>query len=66
MQWLERGALPVSLPAVRLRTPLGAGFLAKHHVCPISILRRGFDVVSVAKTLHPQMLHLTQVKMTTW
>ena len=26
-QWLERGALPMSLPAVWFRIPLGAGFL---------------------------------------
>ena len=25
VQWLERGALPMSLPALRFRTPLGAG-----------------------------------------
>ena len=25
-QWLERGALPMSLPAVQFRIPLGAGF----------------------------------------
>ena len=24
------------------------------------------DVVSLGKALHPQMLHLTQVKMSTW
>ena len=28
-QWLERGALPMSLPAVRFRIPLGAGFSEK-------------------------------------
>ena len=44
-QWLERGALPMSLPAVRIRIPLGA---------------------ELGKALHPQMLHLTQVKMSTW
>ena len=26
MQWLERGALPMSLPVVRFRIPLGARF----------------------------------------
>ena len=30
--WLEHGALPMSLPALRFRTPLGAGFLDKYHV----------------------------------
>ena len=29
-QWLERGALPMSLPAVRFRIPLGAGFSEKY------------------------------------
>ena len=42
---LERGALPMSLPVARFRTPLGAGFSEKYHDYPISILR--YDVVSV-------------------
>ena len=33
-QWLERGALPVSLPAMRFRIPLGAGFSERYHVYP--------------------------------
>ena len=37
-QWLERGGLPMSLPAVRFRIPLGAGFSEKYHVSPLSIL----------------------------
>ena len=37
-QWLERGALPMSLPAVRFRIPLGAGFSEKYHVSPLAIL----------------------------
>ena len=37
-QWLERGALPMSLPAVRFRIPLGAGFSEKYHVPPLTIL----------------------------
>ena len=37
-QWLERGALAMSLPAVRFRIPLGAGFSEKYHVSPLSIL----------------------------
>ena len=37
-QWLERVALPMSLPAVRFRIPLGAGFSEKYHVSPLSIL----------------------------
>ena len=37
-QWLERGALSMSLPAVRFRIPLGAGFSEKYHVSPLSIL----------------------------
>ena len=28
-QWLERGALPTSLPAVEIRIPLGAGYLGE-------------------------------------
>ena len=37
-QWLERGALPMLLPAVRFRIPLGAGFSEKYHISPLSIL----------------------------
>ena len=65
-QWLQRGALSMSLPAVRFRIPLGAGFSEKYHVSPLSILAHSFHVVSLGKALHPQRLHLTQVKMSTW
>ena len=65
-QWLERGALPMLLPAVRFRIPLGAGFSEKYHVSSLPILRHCFDFVSLGKALHPQMLHLTQVKTSTW
>ena len=61
-----RRALPMSLPAVRLRTPFGAGFSEKYHVSPLSILGHCFYVVSLGKALGPQMLHLTQVRMSTW
>ena len=37
-RWLERDALPMSLPAVRSRIPLGAEFSGKYHVSPLSIL----------------------------
>ena len=46
-QWLERGALPMSLPTVRLRIPLGAGFSEKYHVSPLSMLGHYLDVVSL-------------------
>ena len=36
-QWLERGALPMSLPAVRFRIPLAAKFSEKY-VSPLLIL----------------------------
>ena len=65
-QWLERGALPMLLPAVWFRIPLGAGFAEKYHVSPLSILGHYFDVVSLGKILYPHMLHLIQVKMSTW
>ena len=55
----------MSLPAVRFRMPLGAGFSEKYHVSPLSILRHCFDVVSLGKALNPQMIHLTQLKMST-
>ena len=35
---MQRGALQMSLPAVRFRIPLGAGFSEKYHVSPLSIL----------------------------
>ena len=68
MQWLERGVLPMSLAAVRFRMPLGAGFSEEYYnVSPLSILGYCFDVVySMGKALNPQILHLTQVKMSTW
>ena len=36
-QWLERGALTMSLPAAWFRIRLGAGFSEKNHVSPLSI-----------------------------
>ena len=60
-QRLERGALLMSLPAVRFLIPLGAGFSKKYHVSPLSILGHYFDVVCLGKALYPHMLHLTQV-----
>ena len=65
-QWLERGALLMSLPTVRFRIPLGAEFSEKYHVSPLSILRHCFNVVFLGKALDPQMLHLILVKMSTW
>ena len=56
----------LSLPVGRFRIPLGAGFSEKYHVSPFSILEQCLDVVSLEKTLDPQMLDLTQVKMDTW
>ena len=55
-EWLERGVLPMSLPDVRFRILLGAGFSDKYHVSPLSILGHYFDGVSFGKTLYPQML----------
>ena len=46
-QYLECGALPMSLPAVRFRIPLDARFAEKYHVSPLSILGHCFDVVSL-------------------
>ena len=34
-QWLKHRDLPMSLPAVRFRIPLGAGFSEKKHVSPL-------------------------------
>ena len=60
-QSLDRGALPMSLPVVRLRIPLGAGFIEKYNVYPLLTLGRYFDVVYLGKALYPHMLHLTQI-----
>ena len=65
-QWSERGVWSMSLPAVWFRVPLGACFSEKYHAPPLLILGNCFDVVSLGKALNPQMLHLTQVKMSTW
>ena len=51
-QWSERGALPMSLPAVRFRIPLGEEFSETYHVSPLSILGH-FYVVPLDKALHP-------------
>ena len=58
-QWLEHGALAMSLSAVRFRILRGAGFSEKYYVSPLSILGNCFDVVSdsLSKVLNPQMLH---------
>ena len=40
---LERGILSMSLPAVRFRIPLGAGFLEKYRVLPSQY----WDIVSL-------------------
>ena len=50
------------LPCIRFRIPLSAGFSDKYYVSP----RHCFDVVSLGKALNPQMLNLTQVKISTW
>ena len=55
----------MSLPAVRFRIQIGAGFSEKYHVSPLSILRHCFEVVSLGKALKPRMLHLTEVKLST-
>ena len=66
-QWVECGALPMSLLApVRLRNPLGAGLSEKYNVPLFLILGHCFDVVCLGKALHPSMRHLTQMKMSTW
>ena len=46
-QWLERGALPKSMPAVRFRIPFDAEFSEKYRGFPLSILGQCFDVVSL-------------------
>ena len=58
-QWLERGALPMSLP---VRGSLVAGFSDKYHVSPVSTLGHcGINVVSMDKALYPQVIHFTRV-----
>ena len=64
-QWLERGALAMSLPAVRFRILFGAGFSEKYHVSPLSILGHCFNTFPLGKALKHQKLHLTQVRMST-
>ena len=55
-QWLEHVALPMPRPAVRFRTPLGAGFSGKYHVSLLSIVGHCFDVVSLGNApLHASL-----------
>ena len=65
---MVRAWLFVDFAACRtlFRNPLGAEYSEKYHVSLLSILGHCFDVVFSGKTLHTQMLHLTQVKMGTW
>ena len=51
-QWLECAALSMSLPAMRFRISLGAGFSEKYHVSPSQY----WDIVSM---LCPWARHLT-------
>ena len=61
-QWLERGALPMSLPAARARGSLVAGFSEKYHVSPLSTLGYcGINVVSMGKSLYHQVIYFTRV-----
>ena len=64
-RWLERGALSMSLSAVRFRIPLGAGFSLKYHVFPLSILGHNFDFVSLGNLcdlfLAPKWLQVLHV-----
>ena len=62
---VERGTLSMSLPAVRFRIPLAVGFSVTYHVFPLSILGHCFDALSLGNALNSQMLHFTQVKMST-
>ena len=59
-QWLECGALSMTLLAVQFRIPLGADFSEKYHVSLLSILEHCFDGVSLGKALNSKMLHLTK------
>ena len=56
----------MSLPAVRFRILLVAEFSEKYHVTPLSILGHCFNVVFSVKAPNPQLLHLTQGKMSSW
>ena len=44
----------MSMPDVRFRIPLGAGFSEKSHISPLSILGHCSDVASLGKALHPK------------
>ena len=56
-QWLERGALPMSLPAVRFQIRLVQDFQRNIMFLP-SQSGDIVKMVSLGKTLRPQMLHL--------
>ena len=61
-QWLERGALTISLPSVRFRIPLSAGSSEKYHDFP----PQSWDIISIlcpwARYFILKMFHLTQVQ----
>ena len=68
-QWLESGALSISLPAVWFRIPLGAGFYHERRNITVPSSQY-WDIVSMfvslGKALNRHMLNLTKVKMSTW
>ena len=65
-QWLERGALPLPLNAVRVQRPLGAGFQRNIIMFLPSLLGDIVPMfVSLGKALYPHTLHLTKVYMNT-
>ena len=61
-QGLECAALLMSLPAVRFESRLVQDFQG-NIMFLLSYIGTFFDVVSLGNALSPQMLHLTQIKM---
>ena len=68
-QWLERSALPMSLPAVRFRIPLGAEFSCFYHeiscFSPLNLrtLLRSFVL---GQGTSPSNASLDSGEMSTW
>ena len=63
-QWLECGALPMSLPAARFRTPLGAGCFSPLNLGTLfryCVIRQGTSPQNAS--LHPGHSGRTDIEM---
>ena len=61
--YMEGGTWHNGQRVIRFADVAACSAVFKYHVSPLLISGHCFDIVSLCKTLYPQMLHLNQVKM---